>query len=256
MMTRKVDALGLFAGALSLLTLAGGCTRHDTTASRSAAAYDEAQRKGAPVPTGASHGGHPAAPEATGSPEVKAQVPPRSDAADHSQMPGMVHGASSGSMAGMQHPDERAAAGPGQMAGMDHSKMGHEGPTPAAGVDHSSMPGMQHPSGAAAPTGAHAMAGMDHAMPSPKPEPVSQTATPGQLAATLRGSEIDAPAPTSVDDAARSAAMAKEMADGHAMSHGSYRQLDAGRDDVRPTSPKPSPSPSPRHEHSVKDDNS
>lgn len=51
---------------------------------------------------------------------------------------------------------------------------------------------------------------------------------------TLREDVLDAPAATSVQDAAR----AREAASsGHAMDHGTYRQVDAGRDDVAATSP-------------------
>src|SRR5207244_575384 len=46
--------------------------------------------------------------------------------------------------------------------------------------------------------------------------------------------EIDAPAPTAIGDAARAAAMAQEMSGGHGMQHGTYRQIDAGRDTVTP----------------------
>jgi len=90
----------------------------------------------------------------------------------------------------------------------------------------------------------HAMAGMDHtnraasqAMTTspPPPEPAAAAARPGQAAATLRADEIDGPATTSLREAARSAAMAEEMAGGgHGMVHGIYRQIDAGRDDVTP----------------------
>src|SRR5688572_11563843 len=52
--------------------------------------------------------------------------------------------------------------------------------------------------------------------------------------ATLRPDALDAPAATSVRDAQRAAELA---ASGHAMAHGTYRQVDAGRDDVRPASP-------------------
>lgn len=50
-------------------------------------------------------------------------------------------------------------------------------------------------------------------------------------AGTLAPDSLDAPAATSVRDAAR----AREAA--HAMAHGTYRHADAGRDDVAATSP-------------------
>ncbi len=57
---------------------------------------------------------------------------------------------------------------------------------------------------------------------------------PPDPAATLRGDALDAAAATSAEDARRAAAAA---ASGHAMAHGTYRQVDAGRDDVPVTSP-------------------
>ena len=148
---------------------------------------------------------------------LPAPVKPGMEGMDHSNMPGMKAGASP------------APVKPG-MEGMDHSNM--------AGMDHSSMPGM---------------AGMT--MPPPRPEPQSATATPGQPAATLRVDDIDRPAPSAVEEAARSAAMAAEMAGGgHGMSHGTYQHIDAGRggDKLAPggkQAPKAKPSPSPHSHH-------
>jgi hypothetical protein len=51
---------------------------------------------------------------------------------------------------------------------------------------------------------------------------------------TLGSDALDAPATTSLRDAQRAAEAA---ASGHAMSHGVYRQVDAGREDVPVTSP-------------------
>jgi len=94
-------------------------------------------------------------------------------------------------------------------------------------------------------------------MPPPRPEPASATAMPGQPAATLRTDALDGPASTSSGDAARSAAIAAEVTSGgHAMSHGTYTQTDAGRDSVAPApgagheghQAAPRPSPSPRNE--------
>ena len=56
-------------------------------------------------------------------------------------------------------------------------------------------------------------------------------AHPGQAASTLKPDSLDAPAPTSVSDSARSAEMAQMMtAPGHAMAHGEYVHQDVGRD--------------------------
>ena len=79
---------------------------------------------------------------------------------------------------------------------------------------------------------------MGHAPASPlpavPPPPATAAATPGQPAATLDTDALDAPAPTSVEDARRAREAA---AAGHAMAHGTYRQVDAGREDVPITSP-------------------
>ncbi len=135
-----------------------------------------------------------------------------------------------------------------------------------AGMGHSNMPGMKPAGGTRTQGGA--MAGMDHSnmpgmtMAPPLPETPAVSAQPGQPAATLRIGDLDVPAPTSVRDAARSAAMAQEMAGGHGgMTHGTYSQTDAGRETVAPsggtmapgheghspgaspTQPRPTPSP-------------
>jgi len=130
------------------------------------------------------------------------------------------------------------------MAGMDHSRMPGMGTAPAA------RPAPAGRATATQPRTPPAMAGMDHAntpgmnmvqparmaAPPPTPERPATVAAPGQPATTLRPDEIDSPAPTAVREAARSAAMAMEMAGGggHGMQHGTYRQIDAGRDDVTP----------------------
>src|SRR2546430_169408 len=84
-------------GALiAVAAVFAACRGKPSMASRSAAAYAEAQKKGIPVTAG-EHGGH-AAEEATPS------------ASDHSGMEGMNHA----TMTGMDH---------STMSGMDHSKM-------------------------------------------------------------------------------------------------------------------------------------
>jgi hypothetical protein len=89
--------------------------------------------------------------------------------------------------------------------------------------------------------------------PAPEPEKASAVAHPGQPAATLDPGTLDGPAETSVRESDRAAALATAMS-GHAMSHGTYSQTDAGRDDARapvPSTPDPHaghampPSPSP-----------
>ena len=79
--------------------------------------------------------------------------------------------------------------------------------------------------------------------------------TAGTQRRVLQPDALDAAAPTSVEDAARAAAMAEQMAaHAHHMNHGSYSHVDAGR--VPATSPvprqSPAPPPAPAHgEHGV-----
>ena len=264
MRTRRASVLILASGFIA--AMAEGCGGKQSTASRSAAEYDETQRKGIAVggPGGAAeHGGHAAEPPEEGGTAPMAGM-------DHSNMPGMKAGAppapAKPGMAGMDHsnmPGMKASDSPAPdkpgMAGMDHSKMpGMKAgalPIPAKpGTDHSNMASMDHSN----------MAGMDHSkmsgmagmeMPPPRPEPLSATATPGQPAATLRPDDIDRPSPSALEDAARSAAMAAEMAGGaHGMSHSPYQHVDADRVSDMPASgskqaPKPKPSPTPHSHH-------
>ena len=178
-------------------------------------------------------------------PSTQRRGPGRGAATDHGQMAGMAHGAA----AGMQH---RSSA-------MDHSRMTEAGARtmPGMGQSHPAQPGASTTTGhmdhstMAGPPSAAPMAGMTHGpttsassmpamqhatMTSPLPEPPASTAAPGEPAKTLQPDPLDMPAPTAVEGAARAAAMATEMSDGHMMSHGTYRQTDAGRDSG-PTAP-------------------
>jgi hypothetical protein len=110
---------------------------------------------------------------------------------------------------------------------MGHAAMDHAATTQPA------EPG--HATGHAPVMAGHAA--MRHAAPTPAPSPegASKVAAPGEPAATLGADALDAPAPTAVQDAER----AREAASsGHAMDHGTYRQIDAGREDVAVTSPR------------------
>jgi uncharacterized protein involved in copper resistance len=204
------------------------CGGKQTMASKSAAAYDEAKKKGIPIASG-EHGGHSA--QAGAEPPAGAGTTALDHATmpgmDHSQMSGMDHSAMTGmdhsKMPGMKHGASGAAAH--EMAGMDHSAM--------AGMDHSKMPGMQHAASGAA---AHDMTGMDHsAMPGMTHGSMTGTQHSGSMAgmsgmqhgsataapiviapvtsnaaiaqtqpaATLRADEFDAPAPTAIQEAAK-----------------------------------------------------
>ncbi len=174
-----VHGTALLVGMAMML---GACGGKQTMASKSAAAYDEARKKGLPV----SAGQHEMA------------------GMDHSSMPGMDHS----HMSGMQHGSKTASAH--GMAGMDHSSM--------AGKDHAQMSGMQHGS-AAQPHGAMqhgSMAGMQHGSMTNMPHgsaaplaiapPTSNAAiAQTQPASTLRQDEFDAPAPSAVEEAAKAA---------------------------------------------------
>jgi len=198
------------------LIVAVGCGGRDSAASKSAAEFDRAQQQGGTAATtDAAHGGHRAGQESpAGGAETK-----NGEEKNGEEMAGMDHSNTPG-----MKPAKGAPPAGGSMAGMDHSN----------------MPGMK-PARGAAPAGG-SMAGMDHSnmpgmtMAPPVPEPASVSAQPGQPAATLSVGDLDGPAPTSMRDAARSAAMAQEMAGGHGgMTHGTYSQTDAGRETIAPS---------------------
>ena len=67
MRTRAALRLAILGTANALLIL--GCGGHESTASQSAAAYDEAQRRGVPVGAG-EHGNHMAASQGMASPAI------------------------------------------------------------------------------------------------------------------------------------------------------------------------------------------
>jgi hypothetical protein len=182
--------------------LIAACGGEQTVASKSAAAFREAQKKGTPV-GGDGHGGHSA------SAEHGATKDTTMTGMDHSTMTGMDHSQMKPgqSMAGMDHSQMKpgqSMAGmdhsqmkPGQsMAGMDHSQMkpgqsmagmGHSQMKPGqsmAGMDHSQMKpgqpmaGMDH----SKMQGGQPMAGMDHSQMQPAQQPmagIDHSKTPG-----------------------------------------------------------------------------
>jgi hypothetical protein len=158
------------------------CGGKQTMASKSAAAYDEAKKKGIPIEAG-EHGGHSAEPAGAATTSTETAAMP---GMDHGAMPGMDHSAMAGmdhsKMPGMQHGS--AAAGSHEMPGMNHSAM--------PGMEHGSMPSMQHGSQAAAPI---AIA------PPTSNAAIAET----QPAVTLRPDEFDVPAPTAIEEAAKAA---------------------------------------------------
>lgn len=267
-MTKHRACASIVAGSLlSLLTAGVACRSKETAASRSAAAFDEAQRKGTSVEKAGAHGGHGA--PAGGKPADAAPADPHAAHGSAAETSGAKSGGEKAPMAGMDHsrmsgagsgkPPAATAMDHSRMPGMDHGGTAGAGKAkqPATEMDHSTMPGMLQPKAGAMD---HASMGHGAPMPPPSPEPAAASAQPGQPAATLQADDVDAPAATSLRDAERSAAMAKEMAGGHGMQHGTpYRQLDAGRDsESGPThehgapAPRPTPSPTPKpspHRH-------
>jgi hypothetical protein len=209
-----------FVGVLPLAVFAAGCGGDETTASKSAAAFDEAQRKGTAPTGGEAHGHHGEAESTKGGPAGgHRETPPAHSGHDPGAsttetVPRPARGGSS--MAGMDH-SAMTGAGRSGMTGIDHSRMTGRDRANVPGTDHSTM---AHPAVGAAP---------------PIPERPAAAASPGQMVGTLRPDGLDTPEPTAIRDAARSAEMAQQMAGGaHGMSHGTYRQIDAGRDEVAP----------------------
>jgi hypothetical protein len=204
------DTLACSAALLAAMAMTlVACGGRETMASKSAAAYDEAKKKGVPIAAG-EHGGH--SNEATpGQSAADAATE-----ADHGAMPGMdkprittgKHGQLAGmdhsKMTGMQHGS--SGAGAHDMAGMDHSAM--------QGMAHGSMPGMQNAGSMAG------MPGMQHSSTTPATmvaPPTTNTAiAQTQPAATLRPDELDAPAPTAIEEAAKAALGSNHATDGAA----------------------------------------
>ena len=244
-------AAAMAAGFVALAALIG-CGGDRSVASKSAAAFEEAQKKGETFGgEGHAHGGHGAATPADEHAEAVPQEPSSGEehhaghgAADAPDVGGMQHGTEH---QGSEHSAEHAghgAAGAGSPGG-GHAAMGH-GQTAAAAPEAVGHAGHGAPSPQEAPAG-HA----GHGAPSPQapaghaghsasggavpPAQVPQApvaALPGQPAAILRPDALDAPAPTSVIDAQRSAEMNQAMSGGGGHGgHGSgtYRHIDAGR---------------------------
>jgi hypothetical protein len=244
----------LAGGVIALVALLGG--GKSTVASRSAAAFEEAQRKGIPVGE-AAHGGHGAA---SPSDESGGHADPGKPSAEHgghgstatpgtAEAPGHDGHATAGSIAdgphaGMQH---GAAASGSASQTPSHTDMQHGTPSRASTARSPSHAGMPHGSSAQRPgasqpsTAGHgAHGGPPPAGAPPPPLARSAVAVPGQPAATLEPDSLDAPAATSQIDAKRSSEMAAQMGSGgHGMQHGtgSYSQLDAGRESVQPSPP-------------------
>lgn len=266
----------VIAGGLVLAALTG-CGGEQTVASKSAAAFREAQKRGqtfggeghghGTVTSGGGTGEHEDRPgeeaaegTAPGHEHAGAEAPAGGEMRHDGGHDGMAHpGAApgpagerkTGGHAAMEHGQSPAASGGrGGHATMQHG--GHpavpSGPTPGVREDtgqagqHAGHGAMQRKAPAAGrpPAGHAGHAPTPAGMPaaSPVPEPVAAPA--GQPAATLLPDALDAPAATSVVDAQRSAEMALEMTGGGHGAHGAgtYHQLDAGRETLPPAPPE------------------
>jgi hypothetical protein len=256
----KRSPAAVIAGGLIVAAL-NGCGGEETVASKSAAAFREAQKKGetfgdaghshghgamtpggghaehdagmatSPAETTAAtmhdHGGHGDATQAGHSHGSTAGAP-----ADHSAM---QHGSAErqsgdhGGHAGMHHGRSPAAPGGRTSAGQARAEAttghaGHGSASPATPAAATQTSGAGHSGHTPSPGG----------MPPATPVPASEVPTPGQPAKTLRPDPLDSPAATSVLDAQRSAEMAHGMAGGGHGGHGEhgvgrYRHVDAGR---------------------------
>lgn len=228
MRARQRLSIILAAAAPALAALgAHACGKRESVASRSAAAFLDAQARGEEV-AGEGHG--------HGAIEPRREPESAGVATGH---PGEESAAAPGPST-HAHQDTPAPAGAGA-AGGDHAGHGKQ-PTPgghsgAMVHEPAGQPGQPAASGDA--HAGHASGGV----PPPGPLPVAASAAPGQPARTLRPDALDGAAPTSVAEAARSAALGLIPAGGHGHGGtGTYRHLDAGRH------PEPAPEPTPEPE--------
>ena len=194
------------------MLVAAACGREQSVASKSAAAYRDAQAKGTPVAGGHDHGSHGATKTST--------------AVDHSAHAGMDHGAhGAAASTAVDHSAHGGATAHASHGGASSSANAHAGhsaassPRAAAHAGHAGHSATQHaaPSAHADPHAGHATpaaaAQMDHsrhgataATPAPAlaPPPRSNAEMQRiQPAATLRGDAFDAPAPAAVAEAAK-----------------------------------------------------
>lgn len=207
-----------------LLAALVGCGGEPSVASKSAAAFQQAQKEGKTF-EGAGHehghgghGGHEmpeAAPAETGGHQHQHGEAPAADHSDHSAM---GHGGAQqheGHAPAQQPHEGHGHAGHSrQPAAQGHEE--HEGHTPAA----EEQQGHEGHTPAAEEHQGHEHAG--HSAPAPLPE------LPAEPESILQQDTLDAPAESSVLDARRSEEMSQAMG-GHGHGTGSYRHADAGR---------------------------
>ncbi len=228
----KRSVVAALAAGAALAALAG-CGREESVASKSAAAFREAQARGETFGgDGHAHGhgtaGAGAGEDAAAHEHAGPAVAPTTEqgAEGHTAM---VHG---GPAADARERGAHAA----------HDGAARQAPPPASAPPAAGHTGHPPAAGSAPPPAA----GRGVAPPAAAAVP------PGQPGATLRPDPLDAPAPTSLIDARRAAEIAAEMAGGGHGAHGAgtYRQSDAGRGPEAYQEHAPAPSePQPQHPH-------
>ncbi len=255
-MRSKRLSMAAIAGGLALAAWIG-CGGEQTVASKSAAAFREAQERGETF----GGGGH-AHGAATPGGEDDAHAAHDGAAGTGEAAPGEEHGGTEahGGHAVMGHGQHPAAPGAGTGLPSEHAGHGAvprgsppAGTPPAAGhAGHAPPAGTAQPPAAGHAGHAPGPGGMRPAGPAPAPTAVP----PGLPAATLRPDPLDAAAATSLIDARRAAEIAGEMAGGGHGAHGAgtYRQRDAGRGPEHQHDPDEPPAqrkqqPEKAHEH-------
>ena len=216
---RSWPAAAAAAGLVALAVLIG-CGREESVASKSAAAFQEAQKEGK---TFAGAGHDHGAGQAHDTHGAAGPAPAQGGEHHHSTAPEADHSA-------MGHGGGHSAEG--------HATAQHEGhASPSAGHGHTGHPqptAPGHDHGAVQP----AAPGHEHAgHPAPgggtPSRPVADL--PAQPASILRPDPLDAPAATSVLDAQRAGEMNQAMNGAHGghggHGAGTYRHVDAGRND-------------------------
>lgn len=226
---RTWPAAALAAGLVAL----AACGGEPSVASKSAAAFEKAQKEGRTFSgEGHSHGGdhgHGAAPS-------EGPQPPATGGEHQHAGHGTAEAPAAGHE-GMDHSAHGSAAGepPADHSSMDHGAHAGHAPRPsgsarqeAAGAGHESHAGHGAPP-AQAPAEDHSGHAGHSAAAGGTPSPAAPE-LPAQPASILKPDPLDAPAATSVADAQRSEEMNQGGHGGHG-GHGSgdYRHVDAGR---------------------------
>jgi len=227
------------AGGLALVALLG-CGGQETVASKSAAAFRDAQERGETFGGGGDAHGHGAAGPGgdAATHEGHAAGGPQAESAEH------AHGAAAGGAGRHEggHGDMAQRSGAAKTGGHAGHAAPPEQPVAGAGQHGGHGAAVQGTGAGGAPAGAHAGHAPGAAAPSQPATPSPVPVAAGEPARTLRPDPVDAPAATSLGEAQRSAAITGEMAgEGHGAHGGTYRQLDAGRG--------PAATPPPPQEH-------